>query len=72
MDKLQQDGVDDTKLDSVSTNDLKHVDDAQIAADKEHQLTLVEALKAYPKAIAWSVLLSTAVIMEGFDTVLVC
>jgi len=62
---------DDVKLDDYRDGDLKHVEDAQVATDKEHNLTLVEALRAYPKAIGWSILLSTAVIMEGYDTILV-
>jgi hypothetical protein len=44
---------------------------AQIATSKEHDLTLRQGLKAYKKAIMWSVLLSSAVIMEGYDTILV-
>jgi len=62
---------DGTKGDDYRGGDLKHVEDAQIATDKEHNLTLVEALRAYPKAIGWSILLSSAVIMEGYDTILV-
>ncbi|EMC93272.1 hypothetical protein BAUCODRAFT_125144 [Baudoinia panamericana UAMH 10762] len=63
--------------DIVSTEpegrDSKKLDyeEAVIATDKEHSLTLSQALKAYPKAIMWSVLLSTAVVMEGYDTLLV-
>lgn len=45
--------------------------DAQAATAKEHSLTLSQALKAYPKAIMWSILLSSAVVMEGYDTLLV-
>jgi SP family general alpha glucoside:H+ symporter-like MFS transporter len=41
------------------------------ATDLEHQLGLWQSLKLYPKATAWSILLSTALIMEGFDIVLV-
>ena len=53
-------------------NDEKGVDrDAGLATAKEHSLSLRSALKVYPKAITWSILLSMAVIMEGFDTVLV-
>ncbi|TXT04858.1 hypothetical protein VHUM_03941 [Vanrija humicola] len=33
-------------------------------------MTIREGLRRYPKAIGWSMLLSTAVIMEGFDLVL--
>lgn len=33
-------------------------------------MTLLEAIKLYPKAIAWSVLLSSTLIMEGYDLAL--
>jgi MFS transporter, SP family, general alpha glucoside:H+ symporter len=44
--------------------------EAQDATNEEHKLTLVNALRTYPKAIGWSVFLSTAVVMEGYDLVL--
>lgn len=47
------------------------VEEARAAIAKEHNLTLRQALRAYPKAIMWSLLLSSAVIMEGYDTILV-
>ncbi|KFY55620.1 hypothetical protein V496_06942 [Pseudogymnoascus sp. VKM F-4515 (FW-2607)] len=46
------------------------VEDAQIGTAKEQQMSIMQALKLYPKAIGWSVLLSTAIIMEGYDVVL--
>lgn len=45
-------------------------EDAQMATIKEHQMSLWQGLKLYPKAVAWSVLLSTAIVMEGYDVVL--
>ena len=44
----------------------------QLASDvaileEEKSMSLFEALRRYPKAAAWSVFLSTAVIMEGYD-----
>ncbi|CAG7563233.1 unnamed protein product [Fusarium equiseti] len=44
--------------------------DAKVAAEAEHHMTLWEACKTYPKAIGWSVLLSTTLIMEGYDLAL--
>jgi SP family general alpha glucoside:H+ symporter-like MFS transporter len=32
-------------------------------------MTLWSAVKSYPKAIAWSVLASTCIVMEGYDLV---
>ncbi|RYP48651.1 hypothetical protein DL768_005495 [Monosporascus sp. mg162] len=49
---------------------LDLVNDAQIATEKERSMTLLQGLKLYPKAIGWSVLFSTAIIMEGYDVVL--
>ncbi|GFZ50428.1 Alpha-glucosides permease MPH2 [Saitozyma sp. JCM 24511] len=46
------------------------VAEARDATAAEHSMTLREGLRRYPKAIGWSVLLSTAIIMEGFDVVL--
>ncbi|KAK7885075.1 hypothetical protein LTR67_010778 [Exophiala xenobiotica] len=46
------------------------VRDSQKASDSEHALTLRQALRIYPKAIAWSITVSTAVIMLGYDTAL--
>jgi SP family general alpha glucoside:H+ symporter-like MFS transporter len=46
------------------------VQEAQAAAEVEHELGLLKSIKLYPKAIGWSVLLSTAIIMEGYDLLL--
>ncbi|KAJ5636089.1 Maltose permease MAL61 [Penicillium longicatenatum] len=40
---------------------------AQRATDNEHGMTLREGIRKYPKAVFWSILFSTALIMEGFD-----
>lgn len=45
--------------------------EAQDATSKEHQMSLLQALKLYPKAVGWSILLSTAIVMEGYDVVLI-
>lgn len=47
------------------------IGEAVAATDLEHQLGIWKSLKLYPKATAWSILLSTALVMEGFDVVLV-
>jgi MFS transporter, SP family, general alpha glucoside:H+ symporter len=44
--------------------------EAKYAAEKECSMSLIQAVKLYPKAVAWSILLSSAVIMEGYDVVL--
>jgi hypothetical protein len=45
--------------------------EAKVASDAEHVMTIRQAIKMYPKAVAWSLLLSSAIAMEGFDIVLI-
>lgn len=40
---------------------------AQRATDDEHNMTLMEGIRKYPKAVFWSIWFSSALIMEGFD-----
>lgn len=44
--------------------------EARHASEKERSMTLVQAIKLYPKAVGWSVLLSSTLIMEGYDLAL--
>ncbi|KFY96603.1 hypothetical protein V501_00178 [Pseudogymnoascus sp. VKM F-4519 (FW-2642)] len=64
--------VEDQSLGTDNTclkTDLKA--QAKIATEKELRMSLSEALRRYPKAIGWSILLSTAVVMEGYDLLLI-
>jgi SP family general alpha glucoside:H+ symporter-like MFS transporter len=45
-------------------------EEAQHAAEDEKSMTLFQAIKLYPKAVGWSVVLSSALIMEGYDLAL--
>lgn len=45
--------------------------EAQAANAHEHSLTVREALKAYPWAVFWSLVVSMSIIMEGYDTILI-
>lgn len=47
------------------------VEDAKESDESDKKLSLIEALKQYPKAAGWSVLISTTLIMEGYDTTLI-
>jgi hypothetical protein len=51
---------------AAGTAFLGLVDEAKEATAQEHQMSLWQGIKLYPKAIGWSVLLSTAIIMEGY------
>ena len=65
----------DTKIDNVLSHERRadHVDadlarDAQAAADNEKSMSLWQGIKAYPRAVGWSVVISLATTMDGYDT----
>lgn len=43
---------------------------ASRATEKEHKMSLWQGIKLYPKAVAWSILISTCICMEGYDVCL--
>jgi SP family general alpha glucoside:H+ symporter-like MFS transporter len=45
-------------------------DAAAAGSAAEKRMSIREGLRLYPKAIGWSMLLSTAIVMEGYDVVL--
>jgi SP family general alpha glucoside:H+ symporter-like MFS transporter len=49
-------------------NEVIH--NAKSATDKEHKMTLWQGIKLYPKAVGWSLLISTCIAMEGYDVCL--
>ncbi|KAF3915260.1 hypothetical protein AA313_de0200051 [Arthrobotrys entomopaga] len=52
----------------IDSHGHKHiVFNAKAAHDKEEKMTLWQGIRLYPKAIAWSVLISTCIAMEGYD-----
>ncbi|KAL5341056.1 sugar transporter [Aspergillus crustosus] len=62
---------------STEQEDIQHEEPAKdvtlarSAAVKEHELGLWDAIRRYPRAVLWSILLSTSIIMEGYDIVLI-
>jgi MFS transporter, SP family, general alpha glucoside:H+ symporter len=50
---------------------MDFINSARNATEKEHKMTLLEGIKTYPKAIAWSMLISTCIVMEGYDVCLI-
>ncbi|KAB5578663.1 general substrate transporter [Coniochaeta sp. 2T2.1] len=54
-----------------AVNEVATFDDARNANSQEHELTLLQALRMYPRAVFWSLIMSTAVVMEGYDTKLI-
>lgn len=43
---------------------------ARAATDNERKMTLLQGIRLYPKAVAWSILISTCIVMEGYDVCL--
>jgi len=44
---------------------------ARAATEKEHSMTLLQGIRLYPKAIGWSIIISTCIAMEGYDVALI-
>lgn len=53
---------------SKAMDDVVH--NAQRATEKEHKMSLWQGVKLYPKAVGWSILISTCICMEGYDVCL--
>lgn len=65
--------LESSAIDHMAQSNPKYAnlaEDAQMATIKEHEMSLWQGLKLYPKAVAWSIVLSTAIVMEGYDVVL--
>lgn len=67
----------DGPLHFPAKDDLAHtksmnevIANAKSATNKEHHMTLLQGIKLYPKAVAWSLLISTCICMEGYDVCL--
>jgi hypothetical protein len=53
---------------SMVNDDLSHlINDANHATHAEKSMTTYQAFKTYPKAIMFSIILSTAIVMESYD-----
>lgn len=60
------------KSGSLRQSSIHHqVGDAQLANLNEHQTTVRQALRAYPWAVFWTLLVLMSIIMEGYDTILI-
>jgi len=54
-----------------TVEDVALVYNAKMASDAEHAMSLMQGFRLYPKAMGWSIALSTSLIMEGYDTLLI-
>jgi MFS transporter, SP family, general alpha glucoside:H+ symporter len=52
-------------MDNDSHTGLVH--GAKAATDDEKKMSLLQGIRLYPKAIAFSILISTCIAMEGYD-----
>jgi SP family general alpha glucoside:H+ symporter-like MFS transporter len=60
------------KVGSSPTNeDTVMTHGARIASEAEKNMTLRQALQRHRKAVLWSLLATTSIIMEGFDLALI-
>jgi hypothetical protein len=64
------DDKDQDQMDRVKALD-QMIHNARSATEKEHKMTLMQGIKLYPKAIFWSLLISTTIVMEGYDVCLI-
>jgi MFS transporter, SP family, general alpha glucoside:H+ symporter len=70
-DKIEQYG-DSSGHHEVQPDEMKQtVIGAKNASDQEQRMTLLQGVRLYPKAIAFSVVISTCIAMEGYDISLV-
>ncbi|KAG5656871.1 hypothetical protein KAF25_011040 [Fusarium avenaceum] len=53
---------------TATIHDSKLQQAAMEGAADDHELSIADAIKAYPQAIMWALVSSTCVIMEGYDT----
>lgn len=47
--------------------DNELVSNAKKATENEHNMNVWDCVRLYPKAIAWSIIISTCIVMEGYD-----
>lgn len=68
--QLGDDHVEKAHADVTELSEKQLNNEAHHATDVEHNISIWQALKTYKKAAIWSVLISTTVIMEGYDVTL--
>lgn len=57
-------------LELGKNEDMALLEKAKKATEEEHKMTLWQGVKLYPKAVAWSLIISTCIAMEGYDVCL--
>ncbi|ETN44115.1 uncharacterized protein HMPREF1541_10665 [Cyphellophora europaea CBS 101466] len=69
MDKSSQPHIDIDEKTIPAQREL--LSDAEDANNNEHDLSFTQAIKLYPKAVGWSVMMSCALVMDGYDLKLI-
>jgi len=62
--------IDQKHLGHDHDENMPSKDGAHQAMVQEKNMSLWQAVKLYPKAVGWSMVLSTALVMEGYDLLL--
>ena len=70
--KVALTGHEAAQFDLNDPRTIQLIHDAQDGDAADKKLKIMEAVVKYKKAVFWSVFLSTSLIMEGYDLVLVC
>ncbi|KAF8316342.1 MFS general substrate transporter [Clavulina sp. PMI_390] len=63
--------IDESRFEHDVTNYRELISDAAKATDEEHNAGFMESFKTHRRAVIWSILLSTALVMEGYDVVVI-
>ncbi|KAJ5501166.1 Major facilitator superfamily domain, general substrate transporter [Penicillium expansum] len=71
VDGLPEYGYSSTAGPASDSSMTKVIQNAKAATEKEQSMTLMQGIRLYPKAVLWSVLISTCIAMEGYDISLV-
>ncbi|CAK7218439.1 hypothetical protein SEUCBS140593_003547 [Sporothrix eucalyptigena] len=75
MDTVDRDAIEAVTQEDAAMDEAKAthamIGFAKAATEKEHKMTLAEGVRLYPKAIAWSLIISTCIVMEGYDLTLI-
>lgn len=66
---VREAAISTANMDTSEFRDL--ITQAHASADADSKLSVMEALKKHKKAVFWAMILSTSLVMEGYDLVIV-
>ncbi|KAH8799465.1 putative sugar transporter [Xylogone sp. PMI_703] len=56
-----------TDADDATRHWIGSAEDARLATEEEHRMTILSAIRKYPKACLWCMAISLTIIMDGYD-----